>query len=512
MNAVERRTEWRLSELLRGAARVSAPCDRAVSGLCSDSRAAVQGDLFFARRGGRTSGERYVADALARGVAAVVREGEADARVLPEGVPVLSVPDVDACLGLAAHRFYGAPSETLRVIGITGTNGKTSVAQFLAGALSRPEVGGAAAPRCGVIGTLGHGIHGALRPGTHTTPDALTTHALLAEMRAAGARHTVMEVSSHALDQGRVAGVRFDTAVFTNLSRDHLDYHADMDAYGAAKRRLFMRPELRRAVLNRDDAFGAGLAAALPGRVDRITYGMTASGGAPGPGGDRHVAGQLRATTPAGLELSVASPWGSGQVAAPLLGPFNAGNLLAALAILLVLEVPFTHALAALNRTLPVPGRMQPFGGPPGRPLVVVDYSHTPDALRSALIALRAHCRGRLWCVFGCGGDRDRGKRALMGAIAAERADAVVVTDDNPRHEDGQRIVADILAGMPGGAVVTVERDRRAAIRHAVHAAAPGDAVLVAGKGHEPYQEVAGVRRAFSDAEVVAAALEEQLP
>ncbi len=285
-----------------------------------------------------------------------------------------------------------------------------------------------------------------------------------------------------------------------------------MGGYGAAKRRLFQRPELRRAVLNRDDPFGVGLATALARTVDTITYGLTASQVTDAAGGDRHVSGHLRATTPGGLELAIASPWGNGRLAVPLLGLFNANNLLAALATLLVLDVPLARALAALNRTEPVPGRMQPFGGGSGQPLAVVDYAHTPDALRSALIALRAHCAGRLWCVFGCGGDRDRGKRPLMGAIAAAEADAVVVTDDNPRHEDGARIVADILAGIPEGAAATVERNREAAIRHAIRATVPGDAVLVAGKGHEPYQEVAGVRRAFSDAAVVSAALEERLP
>jgi UDP-N-acetylmuramoyl-L-alanyl-D-glutamate--2,6-diaminopimelate ligase len=507
VSAVRRRLgEPHLGELLAGLAALPPVHDRPVSGLASDSRAVAVGDVFFACRGVRTSGEQHVDEALAAGAVAIVRAGVPGVAALANGTPVITVADLGACMGAVAHRFYGEPSAGLRVVGVTGTNGKTSVAQFLAGALSAAGPGEGYAA-CGVIGTLGYGLYGDVHAGLHTTPEVLSSHRLLAEMRAAGARHAVMEVSSHGLDQGRVAGVRFDTAVFTNLTRDHLDYHPDMTAYGAAKRRLFECPGLRAAVLNRDDPFGRELAAALSGTPRIITYGLDEGAGGAHP----HLAGRLLEATPGGLVLEVRGPWGEQRLSAPLVGAFNAANLLAALAALVALDIPFEQAVAVLARAVPVPGRMQPLGGG-ARPLVVVDYAHTPEALRSALRAVRAHCRGRLWCVFGCGGERDRGKRPLMGAIAAAEADSLVLTDDNPRGEDGTRIIQDILGGLPAGTVVTVQRERAAAIRHAVNVAVADDVILVAGKGHEPYQEAAGVRRPFSDAAAAAAALEDTAP
>jgi len=509
MMAAERHAPaWRLGALLVGFLALPREHDREVGGLALDSRAVRAGDVFFARAGQRTSGERHVAEAIAAGAAAIVCERPAGAAVwVPgDGVPRIGVPDLDRCIGLVANRFHGEPSAALRVIGITGTNGKTSVSQFVAATL-------AAGGPCGVVGTLGHGLHGALRPHAHTTPDVLATHALLAEMVAGGARHAVMEVSSHGLHQGRVAGVRFDTAVFTNLSHDHLDYHGTMSEYGATKRRLFETPGLRAAVVNLDDAFGRTLPAAVAAGVQVWGYALARehageTGAGQSAGELPAVRGRLLDATPRGLRLQVSTPRGEGELAARLVGPFNASNLLAALAALLVQGLPLDTALARLAEAEPVPGRMQPFGGDT-RPLVVVDYAHTPEALAQALAAVRAHCRGRLWCVFGCGGERDRAKRPLMGRIAAEGADAVVVTDDNPRGEDGAGIVDDILAGVSGNARVHVERDRAAAIRLALEGSRAGDVVLVAGKGHEPYQEVAGVRRAYSDAAAVRAALEE---
>ena len=482
-----------LATLLGGHARLGAGETRAVTTLASDSRLVRPGAAFFARPGLTVDGAAFVEDAVRAGAVAVVRPGPASLRVRGDGVLEVAVTDIAACLRDAAVRFHGDPSASLRVVGVTGTNGKTSVTHFVAAALQavtgRP---------CGLLGTLGYGLYGALHTGLHTTPDLLDVQARLAEVRDAGASHAAMEVSSHALDQGRVAGVRYHTGVFTNLSRDHLDYHADMDAYALAKRRLFETAGLEHAVLNLDDAAGRAFREAIAGRVPVLGYTLEDAEGA-------DIRGRLLGMDAGGFHLAVTTPWGEGEIRSRLAGRFNAENLLAALGALGAQGLALAPVLAALSEVAPPPGRMQAFGG--GElPLVVVDYAHTPDALATALAALRPQCSGRLWCVFGCGGDRDRGKRPQMGEVAVRLADRVLITDDNPRTEDGERIVADILAGIPGAAPA-VQRDRAAAIAMAVADAAPGDVVLVAGKGHEPYQEVGGVRRPFSDADCVRAAL-----
>jgi UDP-N-acetylmuramoyl-L-alanyl-D-glutamate--2,6-diaminopimelate ligase len=353
--------------------------------------------------------------------------------------------------------------------------------------------------RAATIGTLGAGLHGQLAAGERTTPDAIAVHGLLAGFRDAGASHVVMEVSSHALDQGRVNAVDFDLALFTNLTRDHLDYHGSMAAYGAAKARLFAWPGLRAAVINIDDDFGRALAARLPPGVRRLTTGIASA--------DADLRASAIRGSDTGLAFHLHTPWGEAEIDSALLGRFNIANLLGVAAALGALGVRFDALRAALAALTPVPGRMSRLGGG-SAPLVVVDYAHTPDALEQALTALRAHCRGALICVFGCGGERDAGKRPEMGAIAARLADRAIVTDDNPRGEDGDAIVAAIRAGMPADAAVSVQRDRAIAIAGAIAAARPGDVVLIAGKGHEPYQEIAGVRRPFDDRDVARAALE----
>lgn len=349
---------------------------------------------------------------------------------------------------------------------------------------------GSARARCAIIGTLGYGFPDALDAGLHTTPDCATVHRLLARFADDGAGWCAMEVSSHALDQGRVDRVAFKFAVFTNLSRDHLDYHGDMRAYGDAKARLF-DADLAAAVINCDDAFGRELIARIGGRYPVLTYGRHA--------GDVH-AREVVATR-AGLVVRAVTPQGETELRAPLFGEFNAINLLAVLAALMALGLALEDASARLNRVRPVPGRAERFGGTAATPLVVVDYAHSPDALEQILRALRAHTRGRLWCVFGCGGDRDRGKRPRMGAIAEQRADVVIITDDNPRHESGDAIVADIIQGMRAAPLVL--RDRRQAIARALREAGPDDIVLVAGKGHEDYQQVGDLRTPYSDRDTV---------
>ena len=486
-----------LSELLRDIAAVPALMERAVRGLSLDSRQVRPGSLFLACTGLRSRGHDFIGDAVAHGAVAVVYEIAAgEAPSLPPfigDVPQIPVVDLAQRTGHIAERFFGEPSRDLFMVGITGTNGKTSCSHYLAQAL-HSEAG-----PCGIIGTVGNGLVGALASSTLTTPDAVSVHALLARLRDAGARSVVMEASSHALDQGRVNAVAFDVAVFTNLTRDHLDYHGDMAAYGAAKRRLFHLPGLRYAVVNGDDAFGRELLANLRSDVMGVSYGLENAVAST----IAHVQAREVRLDDDGMQLTVHSPWGEGEVRVPLLGRFNASNVLAVLATLLIMGIGFDEALRRLGRLQAVTGRMQCFGGG-AAPRVVVDYAHTPDALEQALSALRAHSRGRVWCVFGCGGDRDRGKRPLMGAAAARLADRVIITDDNPRNEDPRVIVAEIMAGIAAEAEVQVIHERAAAIAYAVTQANPGDVVLVAGKGHEAYQQIGAQYVPFSDQAVVA--------
>ncbi|HET9484961.1 MAG TPA: UDP-N-acetylmuramoyl-L-alanyl-D-glutamate--2,6-diaminopimelate ligase [Xanthomonadales bacterium] len=467
--------------LLDGIAEAPALAFRA---LTLDSRAVRAGDVFVALRGGTRHGLEFARAAVDAGAVAVLYEAPAQAPAL--GVPAIAVAGLRARLGAIANRLHGAPSESMTVIGVTGTNGKTSTVQLIAQALA----GAGHVP--GTIGTLGAGLHGALDAGERTTPDVITTHALIASMRAAGATHLAMEVSSHALEQGRVDGVAFDLAVFTNLTRDHLDYHGTMAAYGAAKAKLFAWPTLRAAIINADDAFGRGLAAALPQGLRCCRY--SASGDA---------AAELRAsaveTSAAGIAFTLDTPEGSVRIESKLLGRFNVDNLLAVAGTLRELGFTLPRIASALAALAPIPGRMARLGGDAQRPLVVVDYAHTPDALEQSLASLRGHTRARLICVFGCGGDRDAGKRPQMGAIAERLADLAIVTDDNPRSEDGDAIAAQILAGFARPEAVRVERDRARAIALALSLAAAGDSVLIAGKGHETYQEVAGAKHPFDD-------------
>jgi UDP-N-acetylmuramoyl-L-alanyl-D-glutamate--2,6-diaminopimelate ligase len=384
------------------------------------------------------------------------------------------------------------------VAGITGTNGKTTCAYLLAQALE------AAGRPAAYMGTIGTGRPQRLTASALTTGDAVTVQRTLAALRAAGAASVAMEVSSHALDQARVGAVRFRTAAFTNLTRDHLDYHGSMDSYGAAKARLFALPDLESRVINVDDAFGRKLAIDARGRGRVVVTSRGHQSHARSGAGFVHALRVSLSTR--GIELEFDSSWGTGAVICPLVGDFNVDNLLTVMAILLDWEVSLAQAIDALARVRAAPGRMETFGG--GRaPLAIVDYAHTPDALRKALGAVRAHCTGRLIVVFGCGGERDAGKRPLMGAIAAELADDIVITDDNPRNESPQAIAADIAAGIPAGRPFRIELDRARAIRDALSEATPADIVLIAGKGHEDYQIYGGERRAFSDQKVVAAAL-----
>jgi UDP-N-acetylmuramoyl-L-alanyl-D-glutamate--2,6-diaminopimelate ligase len=465
---------------------------RPVPDLAADSRRVTRGGLFLACAGERSHGLDHLAGALARGAALVAWE-PVSGRSAPApdtGAGCFPVEDLGRRSGELADRFFGRPSADLAVVGITGTNGKTTCTQLVAGALD------AAGRPAGVIGTLGAGRVGALTDLGYTTPDAVEMHRSLAAILAAGGRAVAVEVSSHALAQARVNGVRFRVAGFTNLSRDHLDYHGTLEAYAAAKLALFRLPGLEAAVINGDDPLADDILALLAPSTTAIVVGRDPAGR-----GDRQLAIEALVHEADGLTVRFGGSWGQGRLRSPLWGDFNGDNLVLALGVLLALGLDRDDAVRALAGIRAPAGRMELFAGRSGAPRVIVDYAHTPDALAQALAAARPHCEGRLWCVFGCGGERDRGKRPEMGAAAERLADEVIVTDDNPRGEDGDAIVADILAGM--GVRPRVERDRRRAITAAVTEAGPADVVLVAGKGHEDYQLVGGERRDFSDRALV---------
>jgi UDP-N-acetylmuramoyl-L-alanyl-D-glutamate--2,6-diaminopimelate ligase len=490
-----------LDELTRGL--ISVPAGITVSDVTQDSRAAVPGALFLACRGRTHHGLRFASEAVARGARAVLYERsgghEPSVPELAPGTFVAGVADLSEHAGLIAGRFFGAPSEHLTVAGITGTNGKTTCAWLLAQALGlcrRPAA---------YIGTLGFGLPRHLTPTLHTTSDAVTVQRQLATLRALGAECVCMEVSSHALDQARVAGVHFHTAAFTNLTRDHLDYHGSMAAYGAAKARLFAWPDLAWRVINIDDPFGAALAAATSPAPLIVTTRTAAPEARPPQA--RYVRAARATPDTSGLVIGIESSWGAAELAVRLMGEFNVDNVLTVLAVLLAWEIPFGAALRALARCRPASGRMEMFGGRGLTPLAIVDYAHTPDALAKALRAARAHCLGALRVVFGCGGDRDAGKRPLMGAIAAELADDIILTDDNPRSEDPAAIVAQIVAGVAARTPLVVEHDRALAIRLGLQRSSPEDVVLIAGKGHEDYQVIGTQRRPFRDQAVVSAEL-----
>jgi UDP-N-acetylmuramoyl-L-alanyl-D-glutamate--2,6-diaminopimelate ligase len=494
-------TRISLGVLLEGLAQP--PRDVELADLAFDSRQVTPGAAFLACQGRASHGLAHAAAAVERGAVAVLWEPVPgiEAPVLPPQVVALAVPGLRRLAGELADRFFGRPSAELSVAGFTGTNGKTTSAYLLA------QAADLVGRRGMYLGTIGFGRPGALEDPGLTTPDVVSVHRRLAAARDAGARTMSLEVSSHALDQERVAAVRFDTAVFTNLTRDHLDYHGTLEAYGDAKARLFRMPGLQRAVINVRDEFGARLATTLDASVERVLY-STSNELWIEPGAGWIRLPELRATT-AGLTLHVESSWGAGTLRSPLVGEFNAENLLAVLGVLLGWGVPLQQALIALATCVAPPGRMEAFGGG-AQPLALVDYAHSPDALAKVLDAARAHARGRVFCVFGCGGDRDPGKRPLMGAIAESHADVVIVTDDNPRTEDSRAILEQILGGMREPDAVHVVADRAEAIHLALAEADAGDVVVIAGKGHEHYQVVGTATRPFSDRAVVLDALGEE--
>lgn len=459
------------------------------TGITADSRKVVAGNVFLAYPGEHADGRDYIAQAIANGASAVLWEQDGFEWNAGWQLANQAVAKLREQASAIAGRYFDQPSRKLWVVGVTGTNGKTSCSHWLAQAFT------ALGKSSVVIGTLGNGFAQSLSPAVNTTPDPILLQSMLADYVAEHAEVAAMEVSSHGLDQHRVDGIVFDVAVLTNLTRDHLDYHGDMAHYAAAKRRLFAFPDLAYAIINHDDAYGRELANELRGEGKTVlSYGLT--------GGD--VYGTTLSFDEQGLTMQVRTPQGEAEVRANLLGRFNASNLLAVLSVLLVSKVSLQQAVQALSSISAAPGRMQQLGGGK-QPLVVVDYAHTPDALEKVLLTLREQVRGRLICVFGCGGDRDKGKRPLMGEVASRLADKVVLTSDNPRSEEPATIVAEISTGLHKPS--QVELDRALAISDAVQNAQAGDVVLIAGKGHEDYQEIAGVRLVFSDVDVASKAL-----
>ncbi|MGJ8686014.1 MAG: UDP-N-acetylmuramoyl-L-alanyl-D-glutamate--2,6-diaminopimelate ligase [Spongiibacteraceae bacterium] len=458
-----------------------------VSGLVLDSRCVRAGDVFLAVAGDSTDGRDYIDMAFAAGAVAVVADAPLDPAQWP--LPVIVVEQLAVRLSEIAGRFYGQPSHNMNVVGITGTNGKTSSAWIVAQLLE------AVGQPCGLMGTLGNGRVAGLQSSINTTPDPLLTQSLLADWHDGGAKWAAMEVSSHGLVQNRVAAVRFAAAIFTNLSQDHLDFHGSMSAYGDEKARLFNWADLNVAVINRDDPFGRQLMLRTSAKKV-VDYSLKDSAAAVFV--DQVICNEK------GISAVLHSDWGDVAIDSPLLGAFNLANLTAAVAALLALGLTAEKIEAAIPVMQAVPGRLECLRSSDGV-LAVVDYAHTADALGKALEAVRALAIGDVYCIFGCGGNRDQGKRSAMGTAAERGADHIVVSNDNPRAESPEAIVDDICSGMLE--LPTIELDRERAIRNTIAAAKPGDVVLIAGKGHEQYQQFADETRSFSDTNVARMAL-----
>jgi UDP-N-acetylmuramoyl-L-alanyl-D-glutamate--2,6-diaminopimelate ligase len=466
-----------------------------INGLALDSRAVKAGDLFIAMAGAKEHGLAYVDKVIEKGAAVILFDpsgiGSQLARTVTE-IPVIPVENLGLVLGKLAARFYGNPSQNLEVIGITGTNGKTSCSQFLGQVLDD----------CGIIGTLGWGNWGHLNKTINTTPDALSVQQILAEFVKEKKRTVAIEVSSHGLDQGRVNGVHFKGAVFTNISRDHLDYHGTMEEYLAAKLKLLQAPGLKFVVVNLDDASCDEIIANVPESV--TIWGVSVKGKGMASG-ESVLANGIQHTFE-GIEFDVVWKGNAQRIKAPLYGDFNAENLLCVLAVMLAMGHTLTEAANKVKSIKPITGRMERCGTKASELNVFVDYAHTPDALYRVLASLRKHCDKALWVVFGCGGNRDMGKRPQMGGIAEQWADRVVITDDNPRFEDNVQITNEILAGCRSDKAILIQ-DRALAIQYAIANADEHDCIVIAGKGHETYQEINGIQTPFNDKQIAEEAL-----
>jgi len=488
----------RIGELLDGLVEIKDSDMTTVTGLCPDSRKVRIGDLFCARSGTRAHAASFIPQAVQAGAVAVLMEGNYELQLPRINIPVYQVNNFNQVLGEVASRFFGRPSEHIPVIGVTGTNGKTSITWLLSHAMSDAD------HAAGMIGTLGIGLPNNIKESVNTTPDVITVHGSIATLLSQGARYIAMEVSSHALAQERVAGIRFNQAVFTNLSREHLDYHVSVPAYAQVKRGLFTDYEVKQKILNIDDSLGHEMWQEM--RNNDPVYGFSLDK-PDSENCERVISGRVIENNLHGLTLSIQSPWGEGELHSSLLGEFNAANLLACVTSMCLSGFTLTDTIGRLEKCPSVPGRMERFGND-HTPLVIVDYAHTPDALENVLKSLKRQTRGELFCVFGCGGERDTGKRPEMGRVADQYADHIVVTNDNPRGEDPEAIIQDILAGIERTKHLTIEPDRSSAITSTIRQASQEDVVLVAGKGHESSQVIKGEYLPFSDRSLVRACLE----
>lgn len=504
MSALKQKISMTLSQLLHGFMPLPPEADCVIGNLILDSRKVQHGDVFLACIGQINDGRHYIEQAITQGARAVLWDSDRTTVPIPlswrnspsgQRIPCVALNNLTQLVGVLADRYYQNPSKSMYMVGVTGTNGKTSTTHFIAQAFNQVT-------RCGVIGTLGWGYPGQLHESQHTTPDGVTTQTWLANLRHDKAKMVAMEVSSHALDQQRIKGVSLDCAVFTNLTHDHLDYHKDMASYAQAKEKLFSWPTLQHAVINLDDPHGASLRRLIAENVKVLSYGIITQLEKPDI-----FASNIQYSS-SGMRCHVTTPSGEGDLSLPLYGRFNISNILAALGVLLHNKIRLSNALSYLSQVSPVAGRMQMVTSN-RHAAIVIDYAHTPDALAQALDALRDHVRGQLWCVFGCGGNRDQSKRPIMGAIAQAKADHVIVTSDNPRHEDPTEIIQQIIGGMPAPAKVTIEPDRGRALRFVLANARNNDIVLIAGKGHESYQQIGEQKLPFNDAVVVKQYLQE---
>lgn len=479
-----------LLSLLDGIVPVSQDIDRIIKSITQDSREVMAGTLFVALKGTQQHGLAYAEKAQKQGAVAIIWEADENAEPSDLIIPCIEVTNLRDYSGVIASRFYGSPSESMNIIGITGTDGKTSVSHFL----------GQSIANAAVIGTIGIGAVNDLQKATHTTPDVISVHKNLAGIKQQGLTTVAMEVSSHALDQNRVANVNFDVAVLTNLTRDHLDYHGTVEAYADAKEKLFHWSSLKKVVVNLDDEFGRKIAKKVGGVIG---YGIGQSADYP----TGSLVAENAKFTSHGLSADVVYQDQQNKLNVSVLGRFNLSNLLAALGAMLALGMSLEDSLSQLNNVHTVPGRMEKVAD--ADVLAVVDYAHTPNALETVLKALREHTENNLICVFGCGGDRDSGKRPLMARVAEQNANVVIVTDDNPRAEDPQTIMSDIVKGFNQPELIKIEHDRATAIRQALQQAKAGDTVLIAGKGHENVQILATGSIPFSDREQASKVLQE---
>lgn len=515
MHVLTTKNKWPLQDLLKDWASIQTNNETMITGLSINSRYTQTGDLFLAMQGLHSHGLEFAAQAVANGAVAIAWEKntrETKANINPVDDLILDIDEEIKCVPISnlqqhasaiAQRFYHRPSEKLNVIGVTGTDGKTSVSQFIAQTLANLN------ESCAVIGTLGYGMYPNLEPATHTTPDTIRVQALLHDFVQHEAKHTVVEASSHGLSQGRLNNVEIDTAVFTNLGRDHMDYHLTHKDYGKAKRILFAMPKLKNAVINIDDEFGQRLANEFAEQVNLITYTTQKNQHHEYSKLGSYIFAKNIVVENGVTHIELDSSWGEASVQIHLLGAFNVSNAMATIGALLVSGCKFEEIIKVIPLLHTVAGRMQAIvNDKPNLPTVIIDYAHTPQALQNVLRSLQEHCAAKLWCVFGCGGDRDRGKRALMAQAVEKAANYAIVTDDNPRTENPEEITKQIIAGFSAQASYTLIHDRKEAIEYAIQQANAKDIILIAGKGHEAVQIVNHERLPFDDKEIASAYLQ----